>query len=36
MAVSTGLPFTMVLLAMCVSLLIGLRKAYAELQAQTV
>ena len=36
MAVSTGLPFTVVLLAMCVSLLIGLRKAYAELQAQTV
>lgn len=32
MAVSTGLPFTMVLLAMCVSLFIGLRKAYAELQ----
>ena len=35
MAVSTGLPFTVVLLAMCVSLFIGLRKAYAELQAQT-
>ena len=28
MAVSTGFPFTIVLLAMCVSLYIGLRKAY--------
>lgn len=31
MAISTGLPFTFVLLAMCVSLFIGLRKAYKEL-----
>lgn len=31
MAVSTGLPFAAVLLAMCVSLFIGLHKAYREL-----
>ena len=30
MAVSTGFPFTVVLLAMCVSLYMGLRKAYKE------
>lgn len=30
MAVSTGFPFTIVLLAMCVSLYIGLRKAYKD------
>ncbi len=33
MAVSTGLPFTIVLLAMCVSLYIGLKKASDELQS---
>jgi BCCT family betaine/carnitine transporter len=31
MAVSTGFPFTIVLLAMCFSLYLGLRKAYKEL-----
>ncbi len=33
MAVSTGLPFTLILLGMCVSLFIGLRQASKELNA---
>jgi len=32
MAVSTGLPFTVVLLAMCLSLFIGLKKASDQLE----
>jgi BCCT family betaine/carnitine transporter len=36
MAVSTGLPFTLVLLAMCVSLWIGLSKARREMSTSSV